>query len=94
MPASVKRGAIERAARAVFGRLGYARASIDQIAAEAGVSTRTLYNHFGDKLGLFSQVLVDGAAEVADTFEQRLAGESIHALHQRRQSCAWDIQCP
>jgi AcrR family transcriptional regulator len=73
-PASVKRGAIERAARAVFGRLGYARASIDQIAAEAGVSTRTLYNHFGDKLGLFSQVLVDGAAEVADAFEQRLAG--------------------
>jgi AcrR family transcriptional regulator len=73
VPASVKREAVERAARAVFGRLGYARASIDQIAAEAGVSTRTLYNHFSDKLGLFSQVLVDGAAEVADAFEQRLA---------------------
>jgi AcrR family transcriptional regulator len=70
--ASVKREAIERAARAVFGRLGYARAPIDQIAAEAGVSTRTLYNHFGDKLGLFSHVLVHGATEVADAFEQRL----------------------
>jgi AcrR family transcriptional regulator len=74
-PASVKREAIEQAARAVFGRLGYARASIDQIAAEAGVSTRTLYNHFGDKLGLFSHVLVHGATEVADAFEQRLAVE-------------------
>jgi AcrR family transcriptional regulator len=74
-PASVKREAIEQAARAVFGRLGYARASIDQIAAEAGVSTRTLYNHFGDKLGLFSRVLVHGAAEVADAFEQRLTVE-------------------
>jgi AcrR family transcriptional regulator len=74
-PGSVKRGAIERAARVVFGRLGYARASIDQIAAEAGVSTRTLYNHFGDKLGLFSRVLVDGATEVADAFEQRVAVE-------------------
>ena len=72
---SVKREAIERAARAVFGRLGYARAPIDQIAAEAGVSTRTLYNHFGDKLGLFSHVLVHGAAEVADAFEQRLEGD-------------------
>jgi AcrR family transcriptional regulator len=80
--ASVKRGAIERAARAVFGRLGYARASIDQIAAEAGVSTRTLYNHFGDKLGLFSQVLVDGAAEVADAFEQRLAGGIDGLAHE------------
>jgi AcrR family transcriptional regulator len=74
-PASVKREAIEQAARAVFGRLGYARASIDQIAAEADVSTRTLYNHFGDKLGLFSRVLVHGATEVADAFEQRLAVE-------------------
>jgi AcrR family transcriptional regulator len=73
--ASVKREAIERAARAVFGRLGYARAPIDQIAAEAGVSTRTLYNHFGDKLGLFSHVLVHGATEVADAFEQRLEGD-------------------
>jgi len=74
-PASVKREAIEQAARAVYGRLGYARASIDQIAAEAGVSTRTLYNHFGDKLGLFSRVLVHGATEVADAFEQRLTVE-------------------
>jgi AcrR family transcriptional regulator len=74
-PASAKREAIERAARAVFGRLGYARAPIDQIAAEADVSTRTLYNHFGDKLGLFSHVLVDGATEVADAFEQRLDGD-------------------
>jgi AcrR family transcriptional regulator len=73
---SAKRDAVERAARAVFGRLGYARAPIDQIAAEAGVSTRTLYNHFGDKLGLFSHVLVHGATEVADSFEQRLQSDS------------------
>ena len=71
-PESAKRDAIERAARAVFGRLGYARAPIDQIAGAAGVSTRTLYNHFGGKLGLFSHVLVHGAAEVADAFERQL----------------------
>jgi AcrR family transcriptional regulator len=80
-PASVKREAIERAARAVFGRLGYARAPIDQIAAEAGVSTRTLYNHFGDKLGLFSHVLVHGATEVADAFERRLDGDPSEPRH-------------
>jgi len=30
-------------------RDGYTRASIDAISAEAGVSTRTIYNHFTDK---------------------------------------------
>jgi AcrR family transcriptional regulator len=68
-----KRRAIEEAARAVFGRLGYARAPIDVIAAEAGVSSRTLYNHFGGKLALFSQVLVSGATEVADALEREVA---------------------
>jgi AcrR family transcriptional regulator len=63
-----KRAAIERAARDAFGRLGYARANIDLIAAEAGVSTRTIYNHFENKLQLFSAVLVDGATSVADAF--------------------------
>jgi AcrR family transcriptional regulator len=67
-----KRRAIEEAARVVFGRLGYARAPIDAIAAEAGVSTRTLYNHFGGKLALFEQVLVSGATEVADAFEREV----------------------
>jgi AcrR family transcriptional regulator len=49
----------------VFARDGYARASIDVIAAEAGVSTRTLYNHFGDKAGLFRAVIQESATKVA-----------------------------
>jgi AcrR family transcriptional regulator len=81
-----KRQAIEQAARAVFGRLGYARAPIDVIAAEAGVSTRTLYNHFGGKLALFSHVLVSGATEVADAFERHVAGgfDESSPLHSLR----------
>ncbi|HEX6238736.1 MAG TPA: helix-turn-helix domain-containing protein [Acidimicrobiales bacterium] len=58
---------LRRAARAVFGRDGYARASIDVIAAEAGVSTRTLYNHFGGKDDLFASTIEDSAGRVADT---------------------------
>lgn len=72
-----KREAIEHAGLRVFGRLGYARASIDLIAEEAGVSTRTIYNHFENKLGLFSAVLVASATRVADAFlEQVDAGFS------------------
>ncbi len=67
-----KREAIERAGLGVFGRLGYTRASIDLIAEEAGVSTRTIYNHFENKLQLFSAVLVASATRVADAFNEEV----------------------
>lgn len=63
-----KRDAITRAARRVFGRDGYTRSSIDAIAAEADVSTRTIYNHFDGKEQLFTSVLLESATRVADTF--------------------------
>ncbi|HEX6471016.1 MAG TPA: TetR/AcrR family transcriptional regulator [Streptosporangiaceae bacterium] len=59
-----KRAAIVRAARAVFGREGYTRASVDAIAAEARVSKRTIYNHYTDKEQLFLSVALAGAADV------------------------------
>jgi AcrR family transcriptional regulator len=61
-----KRAAISRGARMVFARDGYTRASIDAIAVEAGVSTRTIYNHFGDKEQLFTAVILDSSAQVRD----------------------------
>jgi len=67
-----KREAIEVAGLRVFGRLGYTRASVDLIAEEAGVSTRTIYNHFENKLQLFSAVLVASATRVADAFVQQV----------------------
>ena len=61
-----KREAIINGARRVFGRDGYARAGIDTIAEEAGVSTRTIYNHFEDKAGLFKALILESAALVRD----------------------------
>jgi len=65
MPRAGKRQEVLAGALTVFARDGYARASVDVIAAEAGVSTRTLYNHFGDKAGLFRAVIQDSATRVA-----------------------------
>ncbi|RDZ26191.1 TetR/AcrR family transcriptional regulator [Lysobacter silvisoli] len=48
-----KRAAILEAATRMFIRLGYDATSMDQIAAEAGVSKLTVYSHFGDKEALF-----------------------------------------
>ncbi|TDD47893.1 TetR/AcrR family transcriptional regulator [Saccharopolyspora elongata] len=63
---SEKRRAIIDGAREVFGRDGYARASIDTIAKAAEVSTRTIYNHFADKGELFREVILESAAAVRD----------------------------
>lgn len=54
---AAKRQSILNAAAAVFCREGLAGANIDLIAAEAGVSRQTVYNHHGDKEKLFDAVL-------------------------------------
>lgn len=64
-----KRDAILRAARRIFATMGFARATIDAIASEANVSTRTLYKHFRNKDELFATVLEGSAAAVADDYE-------------------------
>jgi AcrR family transcriptional regulator len=61
-----KRWAIAQAARVLFGREGYTRASLDAIAVEAGVSKRTIYNHFADKEELFQSVALEGAQQVTE----------------------------
>lgn len=54
-----KRQAIASAALTLFARDGYERTSVDAIAAEAGVSKRTVYSHYGDKEKLFMLVVRD-----------------------------------
>lgn len=54
-----KRISVVDAAASVFCREGYAGANIDLIAAEAGVSRQTVYNHHRDKEKLFMAVVRD-----------------------------------
>lgn len=60
-----KQRALLDGALRVFARDGYSRASIDVLAAESGVSSRTIYNHYGDKAGLFRAVILDSSDQVA-----------------------------
>lgn len=53
-----KRAAIVRAAVAEFRASGFEATSMDQVAATAEVSKRTLYNHFASKEALFAEILV------------------------------------
>lgn len=68
-----KRQAILDGALRVFGRVGYVGASIDLIAAEADVSTRTIYNHFENKEQLFATVLLESSTRVAESRERLFA---------------------
>ncbi|MEL7446700.1 MAG: TetR/AcrR family transcriptional regulator [Pseudomonadota bacterium] len=49
-----KKEAILDAAASSFFNVGFAATSIEKIAADAGVSKVTIYNHFKDKSGLFA----------------------------------------
>ncbi len=74
-----KRRAMLRGGLVVFARDGYTRGSIEAIAEQANVSTRTIYNHFGDKARLFEAVIQASATEVADA-QIRLINQYLHRV--------------
>jgi AcrR family transcriptional regulator len=53
-----------RHARRLFMQRGYAGVSVGEVAAAVGVTKPTLYYHFGDKEGLYAEVLRDLMREV------------------------------
>ncbi|HYM85185.1 MAG TPA: TetR/AcrR family transcriptional regulator [Pseudoxanthomonas sp.] len=71
-----KRAAILEAAKRLFPKEGFAGVSMDQIAAEAGVSKLTVYSHFGDKEALFFAAVQAKCDEMLpdDLFTQELKG--------------------
>ncbi|MEU6781345.1 TetR/AcrR family transcriptional regulator [Nonomuraea angiospora] len=60
-----KRRAILDAAIKVFTDQGYSRASVDAIAAVAGVGKQTVYGHFGDKEQLFLAAIQEARSAVS-----------------------------
>jgi AcrR family transcriptional regulator len=88
--AAQKRASILRAAAARFGADGLERASMERIAAEAEVSTATLYRQFPSKLALFEEVLKDSIVRFGTT-----AGPAAKldpkARIERMAAAYWDL---
>lgn len=63
-----KREAIVEAASKRFFGDGFAATSIEQVAADAGVSKVTIYNHFSDKRGLFAAAVECECEKMRDYF--------------------------
>ena len=80
----LKRAAIEQAAMDLFVRDGFDRTSVDAIAEQAGVSKRTIYNHYGDKENLFLSVvqhgfdaLMTGVIEIMDKYLTDIPDDAV-----------------
>ncbi|HEY4213969.1 MAG TPA: TetR/AcrR family transcriptional regulator [Steroidobacteraceae bacterium] len=74
------RAAVFEAARKLFLEQGYSGTTMDQIAAAAGLTKRTLYNNYGDKHALFTQIIADVLAFV-ECFARGLDAElSVEAI--------------
>ena len=85
------------AARTTFVRLGYDRATIRDIAQEAGVAQGLLYNYFRSKDDLLREVFRQGARDVAEAFQagaeggtpekrlERVIRRSLEIVRERRE---------
>jgi len=86
-----KRDAIRKAASALFVERGFDGTSVEAIAAKAGVSTATVYSHFGSKKDLFAAVIAsasehmrldaaDSLITVAHAYAQLMLNEEVRGL--------------
>jgi TetR/AcrR family transcriptional repressor of mexJK operon len=63
---------IVQAALAVFLNVGFERANLEKIAAQAGVTKPTVYSHFGSKIGLLQAVAEQQARQALTQFSPSL----------------------
>jgi len=81
-----RRAAVLDSALAVFLEHGFGNTTVDQLAAAGGVTKRTIYSYFGDKAGVFTEmvrslaVTVSSDASDDDTLET-LATRIVYRLH-------------
>ncbi|MDF4002603.1 TetR/AcrR family transcriptional regulator [Luteibacter sp. PPL552] len=84
-----KRAAILDAAVAEFRQSGYEATSMDRVAARAGASKRTVYNHFPNKEALFAQILQQmweassDSADVAYRGDRPLRQQLLERVRQK-----------
>jgi TetR/AcrR family transcriptional regulator, mexJK operon transcriptional repressor len=98
MRGDAKREAIVRAAIDVFLQTGYLGTSVDDIAAAARASKRTVYSHFGDKEGLFREVIRSTIAPMQAALQQQLdltrGGDPWESLRAVTRSLAGIVVTP
>lgn len=72
MTAAQRRGQLVDTARSVFADRGYEAATIEEVAAKAGVSKPVVYEHFGGKEGLYAVVVDREMGMVLEVFSHAM----------------------
>ena len=86
-----RKGRVMEVATQLFVEQGYAATSLVDIARGAGVATRTLYQHFGDKEAIFREVIFArdvGAALVSPSVEP---GDTLFTALMRSGAYAYGV---
>src|SRR4051794_18777056 len=84
--AEATRREIQRHARVLFARQGYAATSTAQIVAATGLTKGALYHHFTDKGSLFRAVVEELETEIARDVAA-VAGDETDAWARLRAAC-------
>src|SRR5689334_15023942 len=81
MSLSAERARIFKAAVSCFSRYGLRRTTMDDVAAAAGVSRKTVYNYFTNKSALIAEVIFEEARKVnaraARTLDREQSGPDL-----------------
>lgn len=76
-----RRAQLVRAAAAAFVRTGFTATSLEDVAAEAGVTKVVIYRHFESKRDLYLAALLDVRARIMDRMREASGGDdSAHRL--------------
>lgn len=70
-------GRLVESALAQFGAQGFDSVAVSTLASQAGVTTGSLYHHFGSKAGLYGVVRADVERRVLDRFEGAAAARPV-----------------
>lgn len=73
LPAAERRAGLIEAALSVFAAEGFRVATMDTVAAEAGVTKPVLYQHFGSKRELFLELITDVSSRLGAAVTKAIA---------------------
>jgi AcrR family transcriptional regulator len=89
LPAERRRATLMAAASKLFAERGYDHASLDQLAARAGVTKPIVYRHFASKKDLYLQLLAVHRDDLLSTLAEEMATHGALADRVPRVADAW-----
>ncbi len=80
MPAAQRHAQLLEVGRALFAERGLDGTSVEEVAARAGVSKPVVYEHFGGKEGLYTEVVDGEVHALLGSFTAALSGDTPRVL--------------